>query len=337
MEKKSVLQERLAEILTGVNAKHRPIPCGAARLLGVIFFLLAIVVGAFPLMGVVNNGEENRSVVMFLVVVVLLVADLVFLAWITLRYVIVDLFFFIHAWGMGATLVESPYTWLARYWQRNVVGKTLWLWRTGEQGLNGTVTRRGVDFDRRSHMPPKLSRPTAIIGIPLGGWFRGKFEGLKFTDSRGDLTNKWTAHNSGASIRLLVMTDNDALVEIRGTDGRSLTQLPILVALEFVNRFAEAIDFQWAMGQVALFYHPNMMLAELLLESAKISEEMWKQRRLHKEEVISLIDDVVAQLTATKRFIKSKEAEAIRDRLLALQQRYALTREEEREKIQEVK
>ena len=205
----------------------------------------------------------------------------------------------------------------------------MWLWRIGEK-LEGTVLRRGVEFNRKAHLPPKLSQPIAVIGIPLGGWFRNDNRLITFID---DNYMGVSGHlNENTLVRLVMMTNEHAMVELRGAVDGSRMRLPILDALDFLQRTIDAVGIvEW---HNIFFREPMWMLQKILdVEALKLEQA---QKRFDdmvvksKKETIALIDDVVRDLNATKRFIKSKEAEAIRDRLLARQQRYALTRDEER-------
>jgi len=303
MEDKSVLEKkRLKEILTGVNAKYRAMPRAVLKILAVMLLLLAVVFG----MILVSRLHA------WLVVAIPFYACFVILGWIVIRYGLFDL----PANGFGDCPLHDY--WLRHYWQRNVVGNTLWLWRTGEQGLNGTVLRRGVEFDRKAHLPAMLSRPIAIIGIPLGGWFRRGGEGIRFTDPTGLLADSWTLHNSGTTISLVSMTDTDAEVEMRGMDGKSKLTFPVLVALEFVERFAEVIDMPWAVTHAKpdwLFGTPSRMMADLLKVQAELELKMSREKAISIEEFNALSFNMICRIDATSRFGHSTEGQKLRAEL----------------------
>jgi len=317
MEEKSVLEARLAEILTGVNAKYRAMPRAVLKMFGVVAFVGVLVYVYFRSLQLVYAGEKWALVTLIPCAGLLAIG--------ALRLFVFDVIEFFFIPGLSHATV---FGWLKRYWQRNVVGNTLWLWRLDGR-LEGTVLRRGVAFDRKVHLPPKLSRPIAIIGIPLGGWFRSgnrmiAIHSIYYTaDGRA---------NESTRVRLVNMTVDYATIELRGATDGSRMRLSILDALDFLQRTIDAVGIvEW---HNIFFREPMWMLQRVLEVEARQLEQA--QKRFddmvveHKKETIALIDDVVRDLNATKRFIKSKEAEAIRDRLLARQQRYALTRDEER-------
>ena len=319
MEDKSVLEARLKEILTGVNASHRAMPRAVLKILTVMITLPALTFGMI-------ESSENLHGVIGLPQGILFMTCATVLFWIIIRYVIPNFVWFIATRSFDDA--GPVFDWLRHYWQRNVIGNTLWLWRLDGR-LEGTVLRRGVAFDRKVHLPPKLSRPIAIIGIPLGGWFRSgnrmiAIHSIYYTaDGRA---------NESTRVRLVNMTVDYATIELRGATDGSRMRLSILDALDFLQRTIDAVGIvEW---HNIFFREPMWMLQRVLEVEARQLEQA--QKRFddmvveHKKETIALIDDVVRDLNATKRFIKSKEAEAIRDRLLARQQRYALTRDEER-------
>ena len=318
MEEKSVLEARLAEILTGVNAKYRAMPRAVLKMFGVVAFVGVLVYVYFRSLQLVYAGEKWALVTLIPCAGLLAIG--------ALRLFVFDVIEFFFIPGLSHATV---FGWLKRYWQRNVVGNTLWLWRLDGR-LEGTVLRRGVAFDRKVHLPPKLPRPIAIIGIPLGGWFRNDNRLITFIDD--NYMGVSGRLNENTLVRLVMMTNGQAMIELRGATDGSRMRLSILDALDFLQRTIDAVGIvEW---HNIFFREPMWMLQRVLEVEARQLE--WAQKRFddmvveHKKETIALIDDVVDDLNATKRFIKSKEAEAIRDRLLARQQHYALTREEER-------
>ena len=318
MEEKSVLEERLKEILTGVNAKYRAMPWAVLKMVAVVALVEAVAGGGYYSWRLVDAGEQ------WALVALIPCAGLMAICALRLFFFDVLDYFFMPELGH-----VTVFGWLSRYWQRNVVGNTLWLWRIGEK-LEGTVLRRGVEFNRKAHLPPKLSQPIAVIGIPLGGWFRNDNRLITFIDD--NYMGVSGRLNENTLVRLVMMTNGQAMIELRGATDGSRMRLSILDALDFLQRTIDAVGIvEW---HNIFFREPMWMLQRVLEVEARQLE--WAQKRFddmvveHKKETIALIDDVVRDLNATKRFIKSKEAEAIRDRLLARQQRYALTREEER-------
>lgn len=198
----------------------------------------------------------------------------------------------------------SPATWWKEYWQRNVRGYDLMCWKDGEQECFRTVA---------SWAPRKLGgvpAQTLVIFLTFGGW-------------RGSLGVVWWHRGDGAIDRLVGwhvkrhgrVNSSDPFrskVSLADSDNQSLV-IHVDTALNFFRYRSTSTmeDYRW--GTTVL-----QMLADIKrLQGARFEA----RRQADKFEALlaralAVIESAVDELDGSKRFIKSKAAQGLRERLV---------------------
>lgn len=178
--------------------------------------------------------------------------------------------------GLLLTGGRYPAIWLRQYWQRNVRGYAVAYWLDDQGKLVGRISTR---------LPPPyrwMSGRSPTIYLPLGGWLHRP----RFADHNSNL------HEHGVRVRWPWFEPTPDKVWVSDRDG-ARAKLWVHDALVLWGpRHLRGLQHYW-------FDHCYIMLRDI--------------ERLERDHAtaLALLLDVHDRIVATKRFIKSTQAQAI--------------------------
>ncbi|MBI5071826.1 hypothetical protein HZB93_02980 [Candidatus Falkowbacteria bacterium] len=261
--------------------KYRPIPKGGLKLLvfPLLFLLSATVLWVIVHYDLDKEKWVMRGGIILGLVTILMLAEII-----------------------G---VRHPIRWLRDYWWRNVKGYNAWYWRDEEQKIQVSFTRRGEKEDEYAVF---LKCP--VIKVPLGGWFNswGCVYRHRFNE---------VGQAQGWKVRLPSDPWRNALsphVTLVDAENHSITP-DIGTALDFCEYyFIDDRVYEWILRASVMLVDIKRLMAERD-EAKKRAEELegkWKTACRQREDALSVIAEAIGRIDATKRFIKSDQAQAIR-------------------------
>lgn len=199
----------------------------------------------------------------------------------------------------GSWMKIWPIGWLQEIWKKDVCGHTFWFLTNGQGHYTVILTRR-FEYPTFWQIQSVLPRPhhyiipPVLVGIPLGGWFRWREKLVAYVDRNRNvrLMKSWR-------IKLIrVDPIQGPVINVRDHQGgRSWFMLS-----HFLKLLQESHQDEKGI--------PHGVLHSLFVMT---TSRMLSGKNAHIETICSII----RQLDATKRFIKSKEAGRIRQRLIA--------------------
>lgn len=202
------------------------------------------------------------------------------------------------------------------YLRRNVRAYNAWHWRKedDEQIIQVAVTPRGKEEGRDLEFPPRCP----IIKVPLGGWFNSS-GGVYWCGANGKVSRVqgWTVKRPPRD-----KSDIDfPRVTLEDQEGQSIT-LYLGVALDFFEYYftAGASAFEWS-GKIG----------RMIEDIARFRRERDEARDQLKDAIAQIVG-TIDHLDATKRFIKSKQAQEIRRGLVCELERILPPDDQRREK-----
>ncbi len=233
----------------------------------------------------------------------------------------------------GRTDPIGVVVWLQTYWKRNVIGETLWLCvekRECEPMDSPEENLVRHFFTGKFDGPPASVNSTRALRIPLGGWFRGDEQALFSLGWTFGHGNSWkNSHSWKVSGTRL----HNGYFDVRLEDGDK--QSLWIDPLSFIN----IVAFRWSV-LIGKTYSPLnwsclLTWSEMSLDEGKMHcQQLRKCLRETKTELelsrselenvrssawfelvetkAALLRAFIARLDGTKRFIKSKQAQAIR-------------------------
>lgn len=222
----------------------------------------------------------------------------------------------------GMTTQPSTTEWFKEYWKRNIVGKTLWMYEVQTSASNvipATFEMRYLICGRREF----LTADEASIGlrIPLGGWWRDKRTLFLL-----DPINPPEVHTGWRTSSDLRVDGCDKLsVKLTDEHLRSLEVDPyeFVRTVTFLRRRGSYPAFTWD-GLLRNADKANRLsrrVIDKLTGTLREAEENFETQRdaswtAREEELtasaVRIFVEIIDRLDATKRFIKSKQAQDIR-------------------------
>ncbi len=188
------------------------------------------------------------------------------------------------------------------YWRRNVWGYVLWCWRDDKGEVQWAIGQTALH--------------ELAIGLALGGWFRRSRTTCSAVTFREGVNSKEML--SQWRVKLVRIHTNTGAIIVRLTDrcGDRVT-VNAKDALEILERFSarlEALTNTWdAVVRHGLI--AERVRTEERDEAKKRAEEFerkWKTACQQREDALSTIAEAIGRIDATRRFIKSDQAQTVR-------------------------
>ncbi len=206
-------------------------------------------------------------------------------------------------WRKESTL-PWPLTYLSEYWRRNVRGYNFACWHNYYRKVCFAPVKRGEKRPVISGLRGEYRKP--FITFPLGGWGRrrgGLWDHSRYgLDGEGGYRIKgWTVKRCGP---VNLGEPGATLISRIDDEGQSLTQDVHAALNHFTYCFYSRQLFLW-----------RNEIPKLLREIAQLQAHREKDQEMLAFAVKAL-KEAVDELDASKRFIKSKEAQRLRERLL---------------------
>ena len=227
--------------------------------------------------------------------------------------------------------------WLKAWWDRNVDGYNAWFWIRVDGGVNPDVgilvTRRNVQF---RVLRPFDSVGTVFLSVPLGGWFRWNKRvrnGLYLVESYGT-ARVWRVRVDQPVAHFA--NSHHPCIEVIDDFGDKVS-LTVSGAMQFIHENHGGVggSQEWR-NAVPRFVRLLRETRQTLVSERRHTETL-RQQVAHLQEafqrvsaaqaqdqngVFLLLEEIIQRLDASKRYIKSKQAQALRvwlvERLLVL-------------------
>jgi hypothetical protein len=226
---------------------------------------------------------------------------------------------------LGVTIYAttgSRRRWIEDYWRRNIRGYEACFWIKNDEGVDPDVSIWVEEMRRPPYWAPceMNGRGKIFLRVPLGGWFRRS--GLLYRIG-GEYPN--LQRMPFRAWRVIVrkpITDPLVGACIEVIDGKG-DRIPFTVSATL--RFAEWLSA----GGIQEWRHQVPDLLRAVFESraelnrtsderdevkkrAEELERKWKTACQQREDALSAIAEAIGRIDATKRFIKSDQAQTIR-------------------------
>lgn len=233
----------------------------------------------------------------------------------------------------GMTTQPSTTEWFKEYWKRNIVGKTLWMYEVQTSASNvipTTFEMRYLICDRREIL--KANEARIGLRIPLGGWWRSKRTLFIFEkDTPPEAHTAWRASSdllieSGSTkFRVKLTDEHSQTLEIdphefvrtvtfhsmRGGGYPAFAWETLLQRMDEDYRGSCQKNDRLEMNLRGVDEKLELARTELKTINDRYQSDITEIKAMH-------LDRFITSLDQTKRFIKSKEAQAIREWAIAL-------------------
>lgn len=216
--------------------------------------------------------------------------------------------------------------WLQAYWHRNVVGYEIWC-----VYLPDSSSPPHIIYLRESWRNPVIERGFAII-LPLGGWFN-RPQIVCSQSYRPNKSIKACEELAKWRVELVAICVETKAIIVRLEDRQGdRIQMSVENALQVLNEFAaqlKAWSNTWGAILSSFIIDKECGARKLAELQAKLDEQNAKALEqvaalgdlkgtvaFQTKETLTLIETAIQRLDGTKRFINSKQAQAIREWLV---------------------